>query len=1020
MIKSPIIADILNNTYKILDGIIGAKTHTDSIKPIPTANDNNNNILLDSFNTSNKIINHLTSSVDNDLVNNRPNDVVAPISSDNIKPHINDDIITAINITDMVNDKINTESSNSQSLEISGDGSRRTLPKVIEHSPNIINTILSTSSDLVTNLSSGRNVDVKQVEEITNTEMKEPSSDVINSLLSTSSDLVTNLSATKTKEPSSMEDDVVELRSSEVAGPESGAKGTITYDSDIINNLLSTSSDLINHLTTKTDSMFINTSDSITTATNVTNALNDKIIPGNTASSGRGEVKDDVTDTDSEALADESSIIPDSIISATNITNALNDKIRPDNTTYSINDYIITATNITNTVNDKINSLYNVEETLFLPLEYLVNVWREPKATPSPSSSGSLQTNVIDVVSPKDPKPYNQNYFDDYKKTLSFTLNEIIYDGLTETEEEAFLEKNIPYYPDSKNQKYVIVLTDTNTEFKNSKLHSILVPSEPVNMTPVAPPINVIEDILKSVNTLLTNMLLTNTPNKSGVAIVTPVDSSAVESPTNPSNMLETKIVTPEEKNKSETEALANAKLESDKKSKSAAEEFAKAKSAAEELTKAKSAEIEKAKYEAEALTNDQGEPVYKPDTNNPAGAVDNLVKQFIKIYTDVYKKPVPITTNNAPLENKTNEAILEYFTSVPYSVSVNSVLRNSTSSHPLNNFQDYIKVGGNNNNNNPTAAIIETIGDGNCLVHSILTDTSITYNNIIDRDIKKIISKMFLIWVANQITDDKMYKQTLGETIQESPYNNVTNYKQFLYYTQYDYKNQPIITDIKLNDNTTYDIFDRNIDRKSSDWLTEKDVKIFAYILQINIIVFVSTDITPSFYPTEPDKNKNKYIAIFNWSKTHFESIRIDNSFIIDKSIGDKMYKTSQIKANSQCEITVNDYVYYKNQPYQVYERQNNDTNTKCIGYKLVPFLKTQESEYRIQLDQLNQTKRKITGTTTIAQSERDKQLLTANTQFENKHGIVFVQNDIGNIVVTNDTEITNRLIGARPTESV
>jgi len=191
----------------------------------------------------------------------------------------------------------------------------------------------------------------------------------------------------------------------------------------------------------------------------------------------------------------------------------------------------------------------------------------------------------------------------------------------------------------------------------------------------------------------------------------------------------------------------------------------------------------------------------------------------------------------------------------------------------------------------------------------------------------------MFLIWLANQIAGDDRYKEILGETPTEERYNNLTNYKQFLYY----YKENPGLTDIKLKDKNFKTILDKINNRDSNDWLTEKDVKIFAHILQINIIVFVSTDITPSFYPTEPNQNNNKYIAIFNWSRTHFESIRINQSFIIDKSIGDKMYEKSQSKTKSGCNFENNNDVKWNNKYYKVYERRV-DTNQNCIGYQLFP----------------------------------------------------------------------------------
>jgi hypothetical protein len=278
---------------------------------------------------------------------------------------------------------------------------------------------------------------------------------------------------------------------------------------------------------------------------------------------------------------------------------------------------------------------------------------------------------------------------------------------------------------------------------------------------------------------------------------------------------------------------------------------------------------------------------------SNPV-VIDEIIKQFINIYQNVYQNPLES-------EPKSNYEIMGDLT--------NRI-----------NFYDF-------KNENKPIEYVYTIGDGNCLIHSILTSTSEAYNKIKyekgkDQSPKHHIGVMFRIWLANYLmANPNIYVPYLMCDGQ-----NLEFYKEYLYGLRIEPSGKPKISDdsypldrplnnyfltntdasnnhtIMLSEMTTIHFFNR---LRRND-LLDGDIHMIATVCNINIMALAMGKDRFSFYP-EQHIDGSPYIATYN-TGNHYNAVRFGNAFTIDNATGKAMRdKTvSDLPNTRTCDYTI------------------------------------------------------------------------------------------------------------------
>jgi hypothetical protein len=454
----------------------------------------------------------------------------------------------------------------------------------------------------------------------------------------------------------------------------------------------------------------------------------------------------------------------------------------------------------------------------YLPLEYSVN--------------------VTNVVSPVNPTIYTQIELDNnYKKTLPPTLKEIIYTNVNQSE-EAFLYEHIPYFPDSKNQKYVIVLEisgddsrrkslnsvdgsrrsldDTNPDFKTPRLYSILLQVEPIMMSN-----NNNSESFATVETppIATEPVPVPSPSAETTA-PTPLTSAMDEThsttpPPQTSEMDETHSTTPP----SLTPAMNEMTMP----------------------TPLTSAMDETPSTSAETTTPPQLTPEMKSDND-----INQKVTELIKSAN----LTEPFVSEPETEPNNPGDKIDQTF---------------------LDTYKDFISK----------FRTIDTIGDGTCLIHAILSATSSAYRSLSRTD-----------------------KLTIGQAFRTS-------------LSTLDYADEKR----KYNlDKTEYDLFKKeNMNR----YLSEKSIGYLCQKYKFNVFMFEYNPTSQTIGSTtvqdqniirliEGSTNENMYpwISIYCRNPTHYSVIKMGDTYALSTEEANPLKdfiinELSKTESKMKCEYT-------------------------------------------------------------------------------------------------------------------
>jgi hypothetical protein len=188
---------------------------------------------------------------------------------------------------------------------------------------------------------------------------------------------------------------------------------------------------------------------------------------------------------------------------------------------------------------------------------------------------------------------------------------------------------------------------------------------------------------------------------------------------------------------------------------------------------------------------------------------------------------------------------------------------------------------------------IVESVGDGNCLAHSILflsKTYAILQGHTEYNEIVRTIGKMFCTYMANNITDI-MYNKVIADWGgKDSLTNNLNNNKEFTNHDQYyNYLAQPGKTDksftnsVKINEQSYY----VNSQTFKTRFLTNGDAQLISNILKIRVIFFTGImcqkAIVPNINTNEPtvawSPNTWPAVAVFNTTGTGHYNVVATNT---------------------------------------------------------------------------------------------------------------------------------------------